>query len=310
MTVELENVVIRYGSFTAVSGVTVTLPQGAVGLLGRNGAGKSSILKSLLGLVRPTSGRMRILDLPEGASPAEIRARVGYMPERDCHLPAMSGFEMVSVLGRLSGLPEREAYRRAHEALYLCGLEEQRYRPVSGYSAGMRQKVKLASALVHDPQVVFLDEPTNGLDPDGRTDMLNLVHRLAHKLGKSVVLSTHILQDVEAVCDAAVVLEAGKVVAQGRIEDLCRTHESRFHMQLEPGTIELPKAPSPGVRITNEGAGRFTVEAEMCMSPEFLFRLAQQHGGIVRELQPHRRSLEEVFLGAVRGASSATEATR
>ena len=308
MTVQLDNVVIRYGSFTAVDGVTVTLPAGAVGLLGRNGAGKSSILKSLLGLVKPTSGRMRILDLPEGASAAEIRARVGYMPERDCHLPSMTGFEMVSVLGQLSGLPERDAYRRAHEALYLCGLEEQRYRPVSGYSAGMRQKAKLAAALVHDPQVVFLDEPTNGLDPDGRTEMLRLVHRLAHKLGKSVVLSTHILQDVEAVCDAAVVLEKGQVVAQGRIEDLCRATERRYHLQVEPATVELPALLRPGVRLTSEGAGRYLVDVEGEFSPQELFTLVRAHSGTVREMVPQRRSLEEVFLGAVRGAGTAKEA--
>ncbi len=304
MTVELQDVVIRYGSFTAVSSVTVTLPTGAVGLLGRNGAGKSSILKSLLGLVRPTSGRMRILDLPESAPAAEIRARVGYMPERDCHLPGMSGFEMVSMLGQLSGLPERDAYRRSHEALYLCGLEEQRYRPVSGYSAGMRQKAKLAAALVHDPQVVFLDEPTNGLDPDGRAEMLRLVHRLAHKLGKSVVLSTHILQDVEAVCDAAVVLEQGKVVAQGRIEDLCRATERRYHVQVEPATVEIPDHILAGVRIASQGAGRFVVEVEGDLEPRELFALVQGRGGTVRELVPHRRSLEEVFLGAVRSAEA------
>ncbi len=301
MTVELHDVVIRYGSFVAVHGVTVTMPTGAIGLLGRNGAGKSSILKSLLGLVRPTSGRMRILDLPEDASPAAIRARVGYMPERDCHLPGMTGFEMVSVLGRLSGLPERDAYRRAHEALYLVGLEEQRYRPVSSYSAGMRQKAKLASALVHDPQVVFLDEPTNGLDPDGRSEMLRLVHRLAHKLGKSVVLSTHILQDVEAVCDAAVVLEKGRVVAQGRIEDLCRASERRFHLQVEPATLELPSQPMPGMRIESQGAGSFEALVEGDAEPQALFALVRERNGVVRELVPHRRSLEEVFLGAVRG---------
>lgn len=301
MTVRLDDVVIRYGSFLAVQGVSVTFPPGAVGLLGRNGAGKSSILKALLGLVRPASGSMRILDLPEDASAADIRARVGYMPERDCYLPAMTGFEMVSVLGRLSGLPDRDSYRRAHEVLYLCGLEEQRYRPVSGYSAGMRQKVKLASALVHDPQVLFLDEPTNGLDPDGRAEMLDLVRQLAKELGKSVVLSTHILQDVETVCDAVVVMEKGKVVAQGRLEDLCRTSERRFHLQVEPVAVQLPSEPRSGLRLTGLGAGRFDVEADGDVPAPELFALVHACGGAVRELVPHRRSMEEVFLGAVRG---------
>ncbi|MEQ1631439.1 MAG: ABC transporter ATP-binding protein [Planctomycetota bacterium] len=304
MTVQLDQVVIRYGTFTAVAGVTVTFPQGAVGLLGRNGAGKSSILKALLGLVKPTSGSMRILDLPEHASPTEIRSHVGYMPERDCHLPAMTGFEMVSVLGRLSGLPARDAYRRAHEVLYLCGLEEQRYRPVSGYSAGMKQKAKLASALVHDPQVLFLDEPTNGLDPDGRQEMLDLVRQLAQKLGKSVVLSTHILQDVESVCDAVVVMEKGTVVAQGRLLDLCHTSERRFHLLVEPATLHLPEVPRPGLRVDALGAGRFDVEVEGNVEPHELFALVRSHGGSVREFVPHRRSMEEVFLGAVRGADT------
>lgn len=304
MTVQLDQVVIRYGTFTAVAGVTVTFPQGAVGLLGRNGAGKSSILKALLGLVKPTSGSMRILDLPEHASPTEIRSHVGYMPERDCHLPAMTGFEMVSVLGRLSGLPDRDAYRRAHEVLYLCGLEEQRYRPVSGYSAGMKQKAKLASALVHDPQVLFLDEPTNGLDPDGRQEMLDLVRQLAQKLGKSVVLSTHILQDVESVCDAVVVMEKGTVVAQGRLLDLCHTSERRFHLLVEPATLHLPEVPRPGLRVDALGAGRFDVEVEGNVEAHELFALVRSHGGSVREFVPHRRSMEEVFLGAVRGADT------
>ncbi|MGE3171106.1 MAG: ABC transporter ATP-binding protein [Planctomycetota bacterium] len=301
MTVALDQVVIRYGAFTAVHGVTVTFPTGAVGLLGRNGAGKSSILKALLGLVRPASGTMRILDLPADARPAEIRARVGYMPERDCHLPGLNGFETVSLLGRLSGLPERTAYRRAHEVLYLCGLEEQRYRPVSGYSAGMRQKVKLAQALVHDPQVLFLDEPTNGLDPDARDEMLALVRQLAGKLGKSVVLSTHILQDVEAVCDAAVVLEQGAVVAQGPIGELTRTSGRRYLLQVEPPELALPEHPAPGLRLHALGAGRYEAEVQEDDrgAPRALFGLVDRAGGAVRQLVLRRRSMEEVFLGAV-----------
>jgi ABC-2 type transport system ATP-binding protein len=301
MTVELVDVVIRYGRHVAVAGVTVTFPSGAVGLLGRNGAGKSSILKALLGLVRPASGRMRILDLPEDASPAEVRARVGYMPERDCHLPGLTGFEMVSLLGRLSGLPERDAWRRAHEVLYLVGLDEQRYRPVSGYSAGMRQKVKLATALVHDPQVLFLDEPTNGLDPDGRAEMLALVQKLAGAFGKSVVLSTHILQDVEAVCGAAVVLEQGAVVAQGPLAELTKTQERRFTLQVEPVAVALPERPRPGMRLLPLGAGGYEAHVDADVGAQDVFAVVQQRGGAVRELVLHKRSLEEVFLGAVRG---------
>lgn len=301
MTVQLDEVVIRYGPRVAVDHVSVVFPAGAVGLLGRNGAGKSSILKALLGLVRPASGRMRILDLPPDAAPAQIRARVGYMPERECHLPALTGFEMVSLLGRLSGLPERDAYRRAHEVLYLVGLEEQRYRPVAGYSTGMRQKAKLATALVHDPQVLFLDEPTNGLDPDGRAEMVALVRQLVRDLGKSVVLSTHILQDVEAVCDAAVVLDQGRLVAAGPLQELTRTPERRFRLRVEPVELALPPTAAPDLELAALGAGAYEVRMGGHGTARDLFALVQQRGGVVRQLVLHRRSLEEVFLGAVRG---------
>lgn len=306
MTVELRGVVIRYGNRVAVDGVDVVFPAGAVGLLGRNGAGKSSILKSLLGLVRPVAGHMRILDLPADSSPAAIRAQVGYMPERDCHLAGLTGFEMVSLLGRLSGLPERDAYRRAHEVLYLCGLEEQRYRKVSSYSAGMRQKAKLAAALVHDPRVLFLDEPTNGLDPGGRQEMLALVRQLARELGKSIVLSTHILQDVESICDAAVVLEQGRVVAQGPLAQLTHSDERYYHLQVAPADLQLPDF-APGLAISGLGDGRFEVRTVGSgVEPCALFALVAGAGGVVRSLVLHRRSLEEVFLGAVRGEANAT----
>lgn len=301
MTVVLDGVTIRYGDRVAVADVSVTFPPGASALLGRNGAGKSSLLKALLGLVRPSAGTMRILDLPTDADPRDVRAQVGYMPERDAHLPLLSGFEMVAQLGMLSGMPRRDAWRRAHEVLYLVGLEEQRYRPVSTYSAGMRQKAKLAAALVHDPQVVFLDEPTNGLDPQGREDMLRLVRQLATELGKSIVLSTHILQDVEAVCDGVVVLEAGRVVAQGRLRELTRTAERRFWLRVEPAEAAVgPALAALGVRHEVSGEGRYTVwlaEAAPCQP---VFAAVQASGAVVLEFAPQRRSLEEVFLGAVR----------
>ena len=203
--------------------------------------------------------RSRILDLPQDATADQIRARVGYMPERECYLPMLTGFESVALLGQLSGLPPQDAYRRAHEVLYLTGLEEQRYRPVSGYSAGMRQKVKLAAALVHDPQVLFLDEPTNGLDPDGRAEMLDLVRQLCRDLGKSVILSTHILQDVEAVCDAVVVMERGQVVAQGPLAELTHTSEHVFVVQVEPPDLELPERTPSGLLCHKSGDGVWRV---------------------------------------------------
>ena len=312
MSVQLENVTIRYGEHLAVDDLTVTFHQGSIGLLGRNGAGKSSVLKALLGLVRPASGTMRFSDLPAGASAAEIRAHVGYMPERDAHLPQATGFGMVSLLGMLSGLPRRDAWRRAHEVLYLVGLEEQRYRPVSGYSAGMRQKVKLAAALVHDPSVLFLDEPTNGLDPGGRSEMLELVRQMSKELGKSVVFSTHILQDVEAVCDSAVVLERGKVVAQGNIQELTSGGERQFRLRVDsaPGQVDgaakVLAALQAGWRAEALGDGRYAVWLPEVHDTTSVFAAVRKVGATVRSLQLRRRSLEDVFLHAVRGSGEAS----
>ena len=301
MTVSLTDVTIRYGTHVAVDGLSVVFPTGAVGLLGRNGAGKSSILKALLGLVRLERGRIRILDLPETASPAELRAQVGYMPERDAHLPQATGFEMVAMLGMLTGMPRRDAWRRSHEVLYLVGLEEQRYRPVAGYSAGMRQKAKLAAALVHDPKVLFLDEPTNGLDPDGRAEMLRLIDHLHRSLGKSIVLSTHILPDVEVVCDAAVVMERGRVVAQGSLAGLTGNRESEHQIVVEPSTASLESAPLPGIRLRNEGEGRHTVWIAEGVDQSALFAAVLAAGAVVRSFVRKRHSLEDVYLQAVQG---------
>ncbi len=305
MTVALHGLTIRYGDHVAVRDLTVTFAKGTVGLLGRNGAGKSSVLKALLGLVRPAAGSMQLLDLPADASAERIRALVGYMPERDAHLPQASGFEMVALLGMLSGLPRRDAWRRAHEVLYLVGLEEQRYRPVASYSAGMRQKAKLAAALVHDPELLFLDEPTNGLDPAGREDMLALVRQLSHGLGKSVILSTHILQDVEAVCDGAVVLDRGQVVAQGGIGELTASRAHAATLLVEPRDRDFLPVLAPIARVAREAAGRYSVEWQEEDATAGLFRAVAAAGGVVRGLLPQRRSLEEVFLQAVRGADGA-----
>lgn len=307
MSVQLANVTIRYGSHVAVNDLSVTFEQGSIGLLGRNGAGKSSVLKALLGLVKPTTGSMRFSDLAPNASAAAVRAHVGYMPERDAHLPQASGFDMVSLLGMLSGLPRRDAWRRAHEVLYLVGLEEQRYRHVSGYSAGMRQKAKLAAALVHDPSVLFLDEPTNGLDPGGRREMLDLVRQLSQDLGKSVVFSTHILQDVEAVCDSAVVLERGRVMAQGNIHELTAGGEREFRLRVESNqssgtTVDhLLTGLQAKWRAEPLGENRYAVWLPEAHETTGVFAVVRQAGAIVRSLQLKRRSLEDVFLDAVSG---------
>jgi ABC-2 type transport system ATP-binding protein len=309
MTISLRDVSIRYGAHVAVESATFELPTGAVGLLGRNGAGKTSILRAMLGLVRPSGGGMRILDLPENASPAAIRRRVGYMPERDCFVPGLNGFETVALAAQLSGIPEREAFRAAHEVLWLIGLEEQRYRPVAGYSTGMRQKVKLATALVHDPDVLFLDEPTNGLDPRGRVEMLDHVGRLVRELGKSVVLSSHILQDVERICSHVVLMERGKVLASGKVQELT-AHALRVYdiavQDLDAAALQAALQEAGVVESQLDDRGNLRVTMREGASTAGVFAAVGRRGGAVRRFVEHRRSLEDVFLRAVEGAQSPT----
>src|SRR5438128_1480675 len=227
MLLHLELLSRNFGSFTALSDITLTLPPGRIGLLGPNGAGKSTLRKLLMGLIPPSSGTGRVLDEELGGDPdAEgnwrLRRLIGFMPEVNALVPGLTGVEYVSLAGELYGLPRREAQRRAHEVLSYLELEEARYRRVEEYSSGMKQRAKLAQALVHDPPVLLLDEPTSGLDPAGRDAMLRLVKALGSDHGKSVLLSTHLLADVEAVCERVVIL------AGGREDDDPLAH--RFHV--------------------------------------------------------------------------------
>src|SRR5687767_13905159 len=218
--VQADRLSVRYGKNLALKDVTATFPAGAVGLLGPNGAGKSTLLKALLGFLVPEQGSMRVLGLDVATSPLEIRERIGYMPESDAHIPGMNAVSFVSYCAQLSGLPAVDAMQRAHEVLYYVGLGEARYRNLETYSTGMKQRIKLAQALVHDPDLLFLDEPTNGMDPKGRDAMLELVHDLGHNKNVSLILSSHLLPAVEYTCDHVIVMDKGQIAAQGPIEEL------------------------------------------------------------------------------------------
>lgn len=210
-TIEVSGLTKRYGSITALEGLTFALERGIVGLMGANGAGKSTLIKILLGLLAPTSGSASVLGLDSTSDGLHARERIGYMPEHDCLPPDMSAMGFLTHMAQLSGLPPREAQGRAADTLRYVGLDEERYRRIGGYSTGMKQRVKFAQALVHDPQVLFLDEPTNGLDPSGREQMLDLVRRTGQGSGLCIVMCTHLLADVEAICDQAVVLDGGRM---------------------------------------------------------------------------------------------------
>src|ERR1700752_862394 len=218
--VMLDHVTVAYGASVALRDVTSSFAAGAVGLLGPNGAGKSTMIKTLLGFIVPDQGRMTVLGMDVAESPLAIRARIGYMPESDAHIPGMNAVSFVAYCGQLAGLPAVDAMQRAHEVLYYVGLGEARYRNIDTYSTGMKQRIKLAQALVHDPSLLFLDEPTNGMDPKGRDEMLELIHDLAHHKNVNLILSSHLLPDVEYTCDHVVVMDKGTVATYGSIDAL------------------------------------------------------------------------------------------
>jgi ABC-2 type transport system ATP-binding protein len=213
-----ESLTKRYpNGVTALSDLTVAVEPGVVGLVGANGAGKSTLIKILLGLLPQTAGRARILNLDPATDGPQVRARVGYMPEHDCLPPDLAAAEFVTHMARVSGLPRTTARERASEALRHVGLYEERYRQIGGYSTGMKQRVKLAQALVHDPDLLLLDEPTNGLDPAGRDAMLTLIHRIGNEFGISVIVCSHLLGEVERICDSLVAIDAGRLLRSAQI---------------------------------------------------------------------------------------------
>src|SRR5229473_3280592 len=262
--VTLDRVTISYGASAALRDVTMACPAGAVGLLGPNGAGKSTMLKALLGFIVPDQGHMRVLGLDVAASPLEIRARIGYMTESDAHIPGMNAVSFVAYCGELSGLPRSDAMQRAHEVLFYVGLGEARYRNIETYSTGMKQRIKLAQALVHDPDLLLLDEPTNGMDPSGRDEMLELVRDLGHNKGVSLILSSHLLPDVEYTCDYVVVMDKGQVATQGPIDELKgpagRVYELRIKGDLR-GFLDVLAAAGMETHSTDEDVMRVFVPA-------------------------------------------------
>jgi len=229
------------GEVRALSDLTVDVEPGIVGLVGANGAGKSTMIKVLLGLLRPTGGQVSVLGLDPAVSADEVRARVGYMPEHDCLPPDMIAAEFVTHMARMSGLPRTVARERASETLRHVGLYEERYRQIGGYSTGMKQRVKLAQALVHDPDLLLLDEPTNGLDPAGREAMLAMVERIGNEFGISVVVCSHLLGEVERICDSLVAIEAGRLLRADRIESMTAGLDV-LAIEVAEGTEELARA--------------------------------------------------------------------
>src|SRR5215212_6861302 len=303
--VQLDDVTVIYGKNQALNNVSAKFVKGAVGLLGPNGAGKSTMLKSLLGFVKPDKGRMTVLDMDVAQAPLAIRARIGYMPENDAHIPGMNAVSFVAYCGQLAGLPAVDAMQRAHEVLYYVGLGEARYRNVETYSTGMKQRIKLAQALVHDPDLLFLDEPTNGMDPKGRDERLELIRDLGHNKNVNLILSSHLLPDVEYTCDDVIVMDKGQVVAQGPIAELKGPGGRVFELRIKgdlPGFLEVLRAAGMECTSTDEDVMRVFVPSAVQgagSDPRALFALAARHGVQVRHLRPSVPTLEDVFAKAV-----------
>ncbi len=297
--VEFRELAVSYGPVQALAGVTGAVTEGATGLLGPNGAGKTTLLKTLLGFLRPDSGSLRAFGIDPAQQPLEVRRRIGYLPEQDCHLPGMTASAFVAFAAELSGLPRDEAISRAHEVLYYVGLGESRYRTVDTYSTGMKQRVKLAQALVHDPDLLLLDEPTNGLDPGGREEMLALIQDVASRRGISLLLCSHLLHDVERVCSSVIVFNQGKVATQGSLAELTGTRRAVFELRLKGEATafltDLKDAGGDWIE-SEDGIRVFLPDGQ---GPEQIFSLARNAGAQVRALRPGAESLEDVFLRAL-----------
>jgi ABC-2 type transport system ATP-binding protein len=305
--VDIRGVNRSYGRVQALRDVSLSLEPGTIGLVGNNGAGKSTLLKILLGLLRPDSGGGTILGCDILHASSTLRGKVGYMPETAAVVPVLRGVEFVTLSGDLYGMPHRHARRRAHEVLNYVGLGELRYRRLEEYSTGNLQRLKLAAALIHDPQLLLLDEPTNGLDPAGRIAMLRLIQDLIAETGKSVILCTHLLGDVERLCEQVVVLHQGTIRRSGTMEQLRRGRSNQYELAwlaAENGEVEawLSDLEAAGVQLTNRLA---PTEALLLTpagwNPRSFFDSARKRGVVLTRMKPEEEDLQRIFFRVTSG---------
>lgn len=288
----------KFGPQQALDHIDLEIPEGITGLLGPNGAGKTTFIRLVLRMEVPTSGELHAFGYDCTKDTLRVRSCLGYSPEREAFIPGMTAVDMVYFAARLSGLPNSDAIQRTHSVLHFVGLDEARYRRVQTFSSGMKQKVKLAQAIVHNPQMVILDEPTTGLDPSGRMEILEMIRALYQKEKISVLLSTHILHDVESICDSAIVVNQGKVVTQAPIEELRRSREPSYDVSVTGGPAEfLRKLSEAGLSAQLLADGRIRVLGGA--EAQRIFRAAVESGVAVRKFGPTVSTLDEVFLRMV-----------
>jgi ABC-2 type transport system ATP-binding protein len=298
--IDLEGLEVRLGNRTVLNGLTGALQGRVIGLLGPNGAGKSTLINTLLGFHRPSRGSARVFGLDTHRDRAQIRAGIGYMPENDSFIGNMSGVRFVRYMAELAGLPAEQALERAHEALFYVGLGEVRYRKVNTYSLGMKQLVKLAQALAHGPRLLILDEPTNGLDPIARQRMIQLIKDIREEGSVRLLISSHLLRDIDETCDEVLILKSGRIAALCNIEEERRANRSFMELETVGATEQF------SVRIRGLGCecacfpgGRIKLVIPGHVEARDLYVIASEQGVQIRRMNQRRDSLEDIFLRAM-----------
>ena len=306
--IETDKLCKTYGAYRALDAVSLSLDAGPIGLLGPNGAGKSTLIKCLLQLEKKDSGNVNLLGEDLDVAGRETRKRVGYAPERDCHIPGMAGCEYVTYCAQLSGLPFEAARQRTHEMLDFVGMGQERYRKVDTYSTGMKQRVKIAQALVHDPEVVFLDEPTNGLDPKGQALIFDLIERIWKEAGVSVVFSSHLLHDVDRICEQVVIISQGRVLVQDSIASLKKKRRPEAEIVLLRGREEATRAfEAQGWTFDDLANGNLKVtHGHDSLGP--LIGVLKEVGVTPLEIKASPNALNELFVQALREGGANVEA--
>jgi len=300
MSIEIKDIHFNYGKIKALSGIDINLEEDAVGLLGPNGAGKSTLLRILLGFLTPNKGEGKVLGYDIKLQQMRVRRYVGYMPEDDCFIPGMDAVSFTSYLGELSGMPRQEAMKRAHEVLFYVGLEEGRYRQIETYSVGMKQRLKLAQALVHDPKLLFLDEPTSSLDPQGRKEILELIKDISSKKDIQVLISSHLLSDIEFICSYVLILNKGQLAAQGEISKLKEIKYSLYEIRIKGDSQGFfQKLKRIGCETEEKEDKLLKVYMPPGKSPQEIFRIALEEKVQIRHFIKSQTSLEDFFAKVV-----------
>ena len=290
---EVDDLTHDYGEVLALSGLTLEVPPGVTGLVGANGAGKTTMLRLMLGLLHPTAGSMQVLGHDPQREPLVVRSRIGYMPEGECLPKDQTAADFVSYAAQLAGIPSREAKRRSSETLFLVGLEEERFRFLGDFSTGMQQRVKLAQAIVHDPDLLLLDEPASGLDPEGRTQMLDLIKRLSD-FDVNVIVSSHVLTDIEQTCDWVVMLDAGNLLRSGPLQGFEKLGTVLVEVLEHPDSVAAAIR-GQGFDVVVDGLRLVVGPGDESIEPIVIAAAANTGSGLVRMIRGSA-SLEDLFL--------------